>query len=235
MNNQEFLNIIKSSFITFLNTHSGSNAKLKVLHGAIAKDLSEKLSNDYSVKSLGFDNDKEGRIQGRYINKNIDITIYKNNEPITGIGVKFIMQNYAQNSNNYFENMLGETANIRSRSVPYFQIFIIPETLPYYKNGGNIEKWETFNLHHIEKYRVLSNDNDEVFVHVPSKTLIYVVDLPITSINITNKTDYKNYFLGLQNFSINISNTDYGNFGNNLIFNDYESFIDKVIHRILSI
>jgi hypothetical protein len=43
------------------------------------------------------------------------------------------MQNYSQNSNNYFENMLGETANIRSSNIPYFQIFIIPDEIPYYK------------------------------------------------------------------------------------------------------
>ena len=62
---------------------------------------------------------------GRYINKNVDIVIYKRTV-IAGIGVKFVMQNYSQNSNNYFENMLGETANIRSKNIPYFQIFVIP-------------------------------------------------------------------------------------------------------------
>lgn len=235
MNNQEFLKVLKGSFITFLNTHSRSNAKLKILHGAITQDLSERLGEGYKIKSLGFDDDKEGKIQGRYIDKNVDITILKNEEPIAGIGVKFVMQNYAQNSNNYFENMLGETANIRSKNIPYFQIFIIPETLPYYEDGGKFKKWENFNLHHIKKYRILSNDNDEIFLHTPTKTLVYVLGLPTINTEINHKKDYKNYFLGLENMVIGTSNIEYGQFGNNLIFNNYEEFIEKVKHRILSI
>lgn len=146
-----------------MNTGSRSNAKLKVLHGAIAQDLSERLGKDYQIKSLGFEKGSEGKISGRYINKNVDILVEKENKPIVGIGIKFVMQNYSQNSNNYFENMLGETANIRSKNIPYFQIFIIPETLPYYKKEGMTKDWENFKIHHIEKYRTLSNDNQEVF------------------------------------------------------------------------
>lgn len=55
----------------------------------------------------------------------------KNRKVAAGIGVKFVMQNYFQNSNNYFENILGETAHIRSKRIPYFQIFIIPDILPH--------------------------------------------------------------------------------------------------------
>lgn len=46
---------------------------------------------------------------------------------------------------------------------------------------------------------------------------------------------YKNYFLNLQNLEIKISNNNYGDFGNGLIINDYEDFIEKVKHRILPI
>lgn len=67
-----------------------------------------------------FFNGKEMKLDGRYIDKVVDITILKNSKPIAGIGVKFVMQNYSQNSNNYFENMLGETANIRCANIPYF-------------------------------------------------------------------------------------------------------------------
>ena len=34
------------------------------------------------------------------------------------------MQNYSQNSVNYFENMLGETANIRSNNKTYIEKII---------------------------------------------------------------------------------------------------------------
>ena len=122
MDNQEFLTVVGNSFKKFLETGSRSNEKLKILHGAIAEDLKERLGNGYYVQSLGVGNGKELKLYGRYIDKAVDITILKNCNPIAGIGVKFVMQNYSQNSNNYFENMLGETANIRCANIPYFQI-----------------------------------------------------------------------------------------------------------------
>ena len=128
-----YLEAIKKSFLVSLNTDPRSNKKLKVLHGFIAKDLQNKLGKDYTIKSLGYGTGKESKIKGRYMDKSVDITIEKNGKAIAGIAVKFVMSNYSQNSNNYFENMLGETANIRANRVPYFQIFIVPDTLPYYK------------------------------------------------------------------------------------------------------
>lgn len=239
MNNQEFLEVIKLSFLRFLNTSSRSNEKLKILHGKIAHDLCHRLGSDYEIKSLGYGDEKEGKIQGRYINKNVDITILKNNTPIAGIGIKFVMQNYSQNANNYFENMLGETANIRSINIPYFQIFIIPSQLPYYKNTGEFSKWEQFNEHHFEKYQILSNDNNEYLLHTPTKTLIYVIDLSSSHIfNPHHKHDYINYFLNLhseQNLIISTSSKfNDKSLGLNVILNDYEQFIHKVVYRILS-
>lgn len=237
MNNQQFLAVLRDSFIKFLSTGSRSNEKLKILHGAIAHDLSERLGDNYHIKSLGFGEQNEGKIQGRYINKNVDITIFENNKPIAGIAVKFVMQNYAQNANNYFENMLGETANIRSNNIPYFQIFIIPSQLPYYKNTGEFSKWEQFNKHHFKKYQILSCDNNEFWLHSPTKTLIYIVDLPDIQTP-TNKRDYTSTYQQLhQNNNLTIITTNSFNdekLGLNVILNNYELFIDKVVHRILS-
>ena len=238
MNNTQFLECITQSFLKFLDTGSRSNEKLKILHGAIAKDLLERLrlkDNSYQIKSLGFSDNKEGKIKGRYIDKNVDSTIYKDDEPIAGIGVKFVMQNYAQNSNNYFENMLGETANIRSNKIPYFQIFIIPEKLPYYKQGGIFDKWESFNEHHLKKYKVLSKDNEDNFLHTPNKMLLYVLFLPEVSTTIIKSEDYINFYKGIEKLDITISNTMYTDFGKNVIVNDYEEFINKVEHSILAI
>ena len=103
MNNTEFLEQITASFKKFLCTGSRSNEKLKILHGAIASDLYERLGKRFTVHSLGIGDGKEDKIQGRYINKAVDITISDRKKAIAGIGVKFVMQNYSQNSNNYFE------------------------------------------------------------------------------------------------------------------------------------
>lgn len=234
MDNQEFLTVVRDSFKKFLETGSRSNEKLKILHGAIANDLLQRLGNGFSIKSLGVGNGKEETIDGRYLDKKVDITILKDGNPIAGIGVKFVMQNYSQNSNNYFENMLGETANIRCANIPYFQIFIIPDKLPYYEKDGTIKKWEEFTKHNSEKYLALSEDNIETSVHTPTKTLLYVIQLPDIDQNspVTNKREYVTYYETQTNLQVCESTAEYGSFSSAVIHNDYKDFIDKVVHYI---
>lgn len=232
MDNQEFLTVVGNSFRKFLETGSRSNEKLKILHGAIANDLKERLGEGYSVCSLGIGKGKEMKIDGRYIDKAVDITILKNYKPIAGIGVKFVMQNYSQNSNNYFENMLGETANIRCANIPYFQIFIIPDKLPYYKKDGTIQKWEEFTVHNSEKYLTLSKDDIQTSIHTPTKTLLFVVHLPEIESEIHDKKEYTSYYEESGNFLVCESRAEYGDFSSAVIHNDYEDFAKKVVHYI---
>ena len=232
MDNQEFLTVVGNSFKKFLETGSRSNEKLKILHGAIAKDLKERLGDGYYVQSLGVGDGKELKIDGRYLDKAVDITILKKNKPIAGIGVKFVMQNYSQNSNNYFENMLGETANIRCANIPYFQIFIIPDKLPYYKNDGTIQKWEEFTTHNSEKYVTLSKDDIQTSVHTPTKTLLFVVHLPEIEKDVRDKKEYVCYYENQNNFCVSESPAEYGDFSSAVIHNDYEDFAEKVVHYI---
>ena len=227
MDNQEFLNVVGNSFKKFLETGSRSNEKLKILHGAIANDLKKRLGGSYSIQSLGIGNGKEMKIEGRYIDKAVDITILKKTKPIAGIGVKFVMQNYSQNSNNYFENMLGETANIRCA-----QIFIIPDKIPYYKNDGTFQKWEEFTEHNSAKYLTLSNDDIQTSIHTPTKTLLFVIHLPEIEGEIRNKNEYASEYSENENFRICESQTQYGNFSSAVIYNDYEDFAEKVVHYI---
>lgn len=232
MDNQEFLTVVKDSFKKFLETGSRSNEKLKILHGAIAEDLKERLGNAYSVRSLGVGNGKEMKIDGRYIDKAVDITILKNKQAIAGIGVKFVMQNYSQNSNNYFENMLGETANIRCANIPYFQIFIIPDKLPYYKNDGTFQKWEDFSVHNSAKYITLSKDDIQTSIHTPTKTLLFVIHLPDVKSKIKDKKEYVSYYSRYKNMCVRESQVQYGKFSAAVIYNDYEEFARKVVHYI---
>ena len=235
MNNEEFLSLIGDSFKKYLYTGSRSNEKLKILHGGIAKDLQNRLGNDYQICSLGIGNGKEVKLNGRYTEKVVDITIKKAGKSVAGIGVKFIMQNYSQSSNNYFENILGETANIRCANIPYFQIFIIPDTLPYFEDGGTIKKWEKFSHHNSEKYMVLSKDDFESLRHTPVKTLLFVVHLPEIEVEINKKVDYLNYYRKMDTICISKSNNDYGKFSNAVIYNDYEEFAKKLVYYILSL
>ncbi len=131
--------------------------------------------------------------------------------------------------------MLGETANIRSCRIPYFQIFIIPDKIPYYDNKKIIKNWETFSVHNSQKYLTLSQDDINTFVHAPTKTLLCVVKLPDIIIEVRNKKEYDIYYKGLQNLIIRNSVNDYGTFDNSVIFNDYQTFMTKIIHYIRSI
>lgn len=258
MDNQEFLQVISNSFKKFVtdnqngkdaSRNGGNDSKLSILHSAIANDILERINNQcdgngtYSVKSLGLGG--EGIIEGRYIDKKVDITILQNSKPIAGVAVKFVMQNYQQNSNNYFENMLGETANIRCYGIPYFQIFIIFEKMPYYikkatkiYNPNDISKWENVDDGNMHKYLTLSNDKVDNYLHTPNKTLLYVIKLfeDQKFKYIKTKSDYMNYYSSFNNNNIvTESDVEYGDFSDAVVYNNYEEFIKKVIYRILSV
>lgn len=232
MTNDEFLKIIRESFATYLSVGtSRSTAKLKTLHGHIARDLKEKLGEGFSILSQGYGKDREGTISGRYYPKNVDITIYYQNKPVAGFAIKFVMRNYSQNSNNYFENMLGETANLRSNAIPYFQIFIIFDKVPYYKKGGEFSRYDVISEHNLDKYLKLSNDDPGIYYHTPDKTLVVLLTLKEKSPNhcFINEKDYANYYASviddddLMVYSSKIRDS----FGNSVILNNYENFIKR--------
>ena len=234
---QNFLKAIQDSFNAFLISGSSrSTAKLKPLHGFIAQDIANRLGDDYIIKSHGYGDDKEYKVEGKYTDKDVDISILNKHtqEFVTGIAVKFVMQNYKQNSHNYFEGMLGETSNIRSNNKPYYQIFIILDKLPYYKNdkkhGKIISKWEKLTPRNMKKYIKLSYDDVDSNLHIPNNTLIYVV-------HINNEADetintQKKYFEYYKNNipSFELSKNEYPEFNPNgsVIYNNFNMFMDKV-------
>lgn len=238
MTNEEFLEVIKQSFATYLSVGtSRSTAKLKTLHGRIADDLKNLLGNEFVIKSQGYGNDKEGSIDGRYYLKNVDITILKDNEPVAGYAIKFVMRNYSQNSNNYFENMLGETANIRANAIPYFQIFIIFEKVPYYSNGGEFKRYDIISEHNLDKYLALSKDDPNIYFHIPDKTLVTLIKLKEKEANyrFKNSIDYAEYYRSviedkdLMHYSNKISDT----FNSGVILNNYEDFLIRTYYIIM--
>lgn len=238
LNNSEFLEVIRDSFATYLSVGtSRSTAKLKTLHGRVAADLKEKLGDGFSIQSQGYGDDREGYIEGRYYPKNVDITVNYRGKPVAGYAVKFVMRNYSQNSNNYFENMLGETANLRSNAIPYFQIFITFDKVPYYKTGGAFLRYDVITPHHIDKYIKLSVDNPEMYFHTPDKTLVTLIHLKEKSLDyrFNDDKDYAAYYKSaihdadLISYSTKIPDT----FGSSVIFNDYEAFITRTCYTIL--
>lgn len=237
--NESFLATLTTAFEIYLQTSARSNEKLKILHSKIASDLTQKLGNEFEVKSYGVGDGKEESLAGRYYDKAVDIAVLQNGAGCAGMAVKFVMSNYAQNANNYFENMLGETANLRSKGLPYFQILIVPESMPYFEKDGSIGKIEELKAHHLHKYLKLSQDNVENFFHTPNKTLLVVVKLPKFS-HAQDKDEYKALCSGQalqysQKFKAEFSNGGLIDFERSVIFNDYERFLDKIYHSILAL
>ena len=142
------------------------------------------------------------------------------------------MRNYSQNSNNYFETMLGETANIRANSIPYFQIFIIFEKVPYYKNGGAFQKYDVLTEHNLEKYYALSKDDPGSYLHTPDKTLFVVLKLKDPSHVFVDSKDYAEYYKSVINDAdlLAYSNKIKDTFDDSVILNDYEKFIKKTYY-----
>lgn len=234
--NCAFLDKVKESFRLYLNTGARSNEKLKPIHAFISDALKDKLNDpELALCSLRPGNHGgEKSICGRYMDKTVDIAVCRGEQILGAIGFKFVMSNYKQNSNNYFENMLGETANIRCNNIPYFQVLVLLKELPYYDNSGKIIRIEHINEHNLHKYIKLSEDNIEAFLHTPTKTLIYVVRLSesLEEQNISNKSEYKEFF---KDKDLVVDDEFNGLFKSGVVINDFDTFVQKAASYIKSI
>ena len=237
--NAWFLTKVKESFSSYLSAGSSrKNDKLKPLHRSFADAILNQFKGEagITVKSLGYDEDEEGTIEGKYASKKVDITVYKNDVPIAGYAVKFVMRNFSQNVVNYFDNMLGETVNIRSKNIPYFQILILFDKLPYFKNGGDIDHWEDYTnikKDKFNKYEILSKDDPALLNHVPNIMLLVLLklkDIDDADSEIGNFKEYKSFYLK------NIDNKDLikysrkinkKKFESSVMVNNFKDFIEK--------
>jgi hypothetical protein len=145
-----------------------SPRRVKHIHYWVRNYIQTRLGNNYRCYSyhphLKAD-DKEIRVAGRFYPKNSDITICNKDEDVLGvISVKFIMSNYKQNANNYFESMIGECYNLKANNIKYGHIMICPYLVPYYNNQCGLKYIEKLNNKDITKYAEL---NDSTTVHKP--------------------------------------------------------------------
>lgn len=165
---EKFIQSLKEGYIKYLTVHARSSEKIVPMHKCIAQILKEKLGSEYTIKSMGVGDNKEFKFEGKYYEKDLDITILKDGKPISALGFKFVTSNYKQNSNNYFENMLGETANVKRNDLLYGQILILKEKMPYYSSDKKqYTKIEKINEKNLKKYFKLGTDNAENLYHKP--------------------------------------------------------------------
>ena len=175
MNKQDLCLAIGASFKAYQQSGARSTAKLIPLHQFIAESILSVWGEGYEVNYMGEGN-KEQKVLGKYYPKDIDITITKAGKTILCVGVKFVMSNYKKNSNNYFENMMGETANIQAASIPYAQFIILRHETPLYKVAESQQYTiEVINQKDLQKYVNLMYDY--VQAHRPFATAIVLIDI----------------------------------------------------------
>lgn len=218
----KFLKAINASFAAY-NKNGGarSNKKLIPIHKFLSETILIKLKNGYSIKSLGIGDGKEATIDGKYYPKDLDVAVFKNKKIIATISFKFVTSNYKQNANNYFENLMGETANLRRTNIGFAYLLVLRGHTPYFlKNRGNLRGKETnkeiINEKDLQKYIKLFKDMD--FPHKPDLMGICLLDF-----------DKKNKpaFVALNDF-------DFSSETKQLLKNDLSlsKFLDKFIHLV---
>jgi len=213
---KSFLDAVTETFKAFNDSGARSNKKLIPIHTWFASRLESVLGNEYSVSSLGHGG--EAKLEGKYYPKNLDITVRKENKIIATIEFKFVTSNYKQNSHNYFENLLGETANIRRVSDGFAHFLVLRAKTPYYDKNkgylrGDLKKIETINDMDLSKYIKLIQDND--FPHRPDILGISIIDFD--EVERAYMADLN--ALGISDYTSNILNKEFG----------LEKFLDRFI------
>jgi hypothetical protein len=215
---ESFLKAISETFEAYNKYGARSNKKLIPIHKWFADMMENKLGTNYSVKSLG--KDGEYKLNGKYYPKTLDIAILKNQNIVATISFKFVTSNYKQNSNNYFENLLGETANIRRINVGFAHFLVLRAKTPYYdKNKGNLrgtqKKTEELTEKDLIKYIKLFKDMD--FPHKPEVLGIAVIDFDKNN---------RAYFVDFDTYKLELSEDTKRILKNDL---SLEKFIEKAV------
>ena len=95
-------------------------------------------SYQYNFSSQSPASAQERAASSIYYDKNVDVLISRDRHDLDIINVKFVISNYWQNSINYFEQQIGETANLRRRNITYGNLFCATNPIPYKKRSdGN--------------------------------------------------------------------------------------------------
>ena len=128
---KKFLKATGDSLALYQEHGARSNRKLFPVHGCIAKFILGELGNGYEVRSFGINDNREATIRGQYYDKQVDIAIFKDGKALAIVSFKFVISNYKQNSINYFEHMVGETANLRRKNIGFAHILVLRGSMPY--------------------------------------------------------------------------------------------------------
>ncbi len=159
------LSAVQEAYSRYVADGPRSTSKIKALHGWVISELENVLGHEYQIKGLSDLGGRESKVEGRYYPKNVDVAISRSSITLGVVSVKFVMTNYRQNKNNYFEQQLGETANLRSNDIVFGHIMLRTHPTPYLKRGGEVKHNEKVDNGAIELYAKLAEDHGKH--HVP--------------------------------------------------------------------
>ena len=163
-----------------------SNQKTRVLHGWVQDELKRELGDEYVFTGQTPENSREAKVSGMYYDKDVDVLVERDGQELGVVSIKFVISNYWQNSVNYFEQQVGETANLRRKNIVYGNMFLVTNPIPYNTRGGGRARLEKIRDHDIQRYIRLRADHEHA--HAPDEMAVGIVDVDIGSA-ITGITD----------------------------------------------
>ena len=184
---QRFLAAMQQSYQMVLEHGTRSNQKTRVLHGWVQDELRRELGDDYAFTGQSPASTHEANVEGMYYGKDVDVLVSRHDQELGVISIKFVISNYWQNSINYLEQQIGETANLRRRNVVYGNLFCVTNPIPYKNRAGEITRLEAIREHDIRRYASLRADHEHI--HAPQEMAIGIVDLDIEQDAVTGVTN----------------------------------------------
>jgi hypothetical protein len=156
-----FIEIIKESYLLYFKHGSRSSKKVDYFHNFIKNEIMKiikKLNKEDVYKVFLEKSVKSYNSSGK---KKCDIVITKNNEDYIIFPVKIIMSNFKQNKNNSWECLTGELIHMKwlNPNLYFIPINIFIDKTPYLNKNGNIQKFEIINYDDISQYNLLKTNN----------------------------------------------------------------------------
>ena len=182
-----FVVAASESYQKVLDHGARSNQKTKVLHGWVQDELRLELGDAYTYVGQTPTSSREARVMGNYYDKRVNVLVSRNGQELGVISVKFVISNYGQNSVNYFEQQIGETANLRSKNIVYGNLFCVTDPIPYKMSGGGVSRLERLRDQDVQRYVKLRADHEHA--HAPDEMAIGIVDLDMDKNAIIGMTD----------------------------------------------
>ena len=205
-----FVIAASESYQKVLDHGARSPQKTKVLHGWVQDELRLQLGDDYTYVGQTPTSSIEATVSGYYYDKKVNVLVSRDGQELGVISVKFVISNYGQNSVNYFEQQIGETANLRSKNIVYGNLFCVTDPIPYKMSGGGVSRLERLRDQDVQRYVKLRADREHA--HAPDEMAIGIVDLDTDKDAITGMTDISGMDLSESSLTALQNNLSISNF-----------------------